>query len=670
MTKRRASSRDAKRREARRSVFRRTSKPRDPRNRLFVVLIAFAMVGAGFVALLVDLQAVRSDELRSIGQTQRTQTRSLAAYRGRIMDRSGFVLATSTPSHQLIADPTMIVDPSATATHLAPLLGMDVGELSVALTPGSDNDHYELVSRTVSESAVIGIRELAADDDTEDFTVGLFIRPEEERVYPADGLATPIIGRVDPDERGIFGIESLYDEAMTGVPGEEEFERSRFGSISVADWKVNPATAGFDVVLSLDHRIQFVAEEALRAQCEATQAKGATAVLTSTKTGEVLAMAGISRDEETGRCEVPRQNAALQWGFEPGSVMKTITMAAALEELGYTGDTLIDVPPRVNIGGVTFVDRPAHPGAPYPISQILADSMNVGTIQVAQLLGPTQVHTYMSRFGFGSKTGIGFEYETNGKLRAPEDWYGSDAGSMPIGQGVTVNATQLVAAYSAVANGGHYQNPILVRSLLAPDGTEHPVDVAPSKPVISERTAAELTKLLVGVVEDGTGQAAAVPGYLVAGKTGTAWKVFEDSTGATGYGSPTERRYVATFAGFAPAYDPEISLVVVFDEPTTNYSGGAVAAPVFSEIAEYALRLLEVAPDQPAVANGTRVRATPAPAPDSDVDGDGEVDADIAALSVTEPALGTEPDSGQGRSQASDSTDAQGSEPQNESAEP
>lgn len=351
-------------------------------------------------------------------------------------------------------------------------------------------------------------------------------------------------------------------------------------------------------------------------------------------------MAGISRDEETGRCEVPRQNAALQWGFEPGSVMKTFTMAAAMEELGYDGQTLIDVPPRITIGGVTFVDRPAHPGAPYPISQILADSMNVGTIQVAQELGPTQVHAYASRFGFGTKTGIGFEYETNGRLRSPEDWYGSDAGSMPIGQGVTVNATQLVAAYSAVANGGHYQNPILVRSLLAPDGTEHPVDSGPSIPVISEATATELTRLLVGVVEDGTGQAASVPGYVVAGKTGTAWKVFEDSTGQTGYGSPTERRYVATFAGFAPAYDPEIALVVVFDEPTTNYSGGAVAAPVFAEIAEYALRLMEVTPDQPLVSDGSRVRATPAPAPGEDA----VVASPVASAEVDAAGLNAEPD--------------------------
>ncbi|MEM7273466.1 MAG: penicillin-binding protein 2 [Actinomycetota bacterium] len=582
-----------------------------------VLLIVFSMVGAGFVALLVDLQAVQSDRserLRSIGESQRTETRPLAAYRGRIVDRGGFVLAASTPSHQLIADPSMVDDPAGTAAVLAPLLGIEAAELTEALTPESEDDRYALISRNVGEDAVLGIRDLRDTEGTTALMGGLFIRPEEDRVYPAGSLATPIVGRVDPDERGIFGVEALYDEVMTGVPGEEEFESSRFGSISVADWSVSPATAGYDVILSIDHRLQFITEDALRRQCEETGAKGATAVLSDPATGEILAMAGVSRDDEAGTCVVPRHNAALVWGFEPGSVMKTITMAAAIEELGYDGNTLVEVPSRVEIGGVSFIDRPPHPGAPYPISQILADSMNVGTIQVARTLGPSQVHAYLTRFGFGSQTGIGFDGETSGSIRHPDDWYGADVGSIPIGQGVTVNATQLAAAYNAVANGGHYRRPILVRSLVAPDGTEHPVDAGPSKPVVSEATAAELTRLLVGVVDDGTGRSAAIPGYQVAGKTGTAWKVFEDENGVSGYGSEDERRYVATFAGFAPADDPAISLIVVVDEPETRFTASAVAAPVFAEVGEYALRILDVTPDQPTVVAGTRVRATPAPA--------------------------------------------------------
>ncbi len=616
MTRRRAASRDAKRRAVRRTMFRRTTKPRDPRNRLVALLVVFAMIGAGFVALLVDLQAIRADDLRSLGEDQRTSTRRLAGYRGQVKDRGGFVLAASTPSHQIVADPTMIADPSATAALLAPLLGIEVATLTSELSPGSDNDRYALLARTVSDTSVRRIRDLANGDATGDRMVGVFVRPEEDRVYPADELATPIVGRVDPDERGIYGVERQYDEIMTGVPGEEEFESSRFGSISVADWKVNPATAGYDVILAIDHRIQFVAEEALKAQCEATSAMGATAVITEPRSGEVLAMAGVARDEDSGRCVIPRHNAALVWPFEPGSVLKTITMAAAIEELGYTGETLVDVPPRVTIGGKTFVDRPAHDAAPYPVGQILADSMNVGTIMVAQHVGPTQVHAYLDRFGFGHHTGIGFEGETPGTVRAPEDWWGSDAGSIPIGQGITVNATQLAAAYNVVANGGHYRSPILVRSLQAPDGTQHPVDPGPGKPVISQATAAELTELLVGVVETGTGRAAAIPGYAVAGKTGTAWKVFDDGSGQVGYGSANDRRYVATFAGFAPADDPRLSIVVVVDEPSNGPTAAStVAAPVFAEIGQYALRILGVPPDEPPSLVGGRVRGTPAPGP-------------------------------------------------------
>lgn len=576
------------------------------------------MIGAGFVALLVDLQAIRSEDLRSLGEDQRTRTLQLAGYRGRILDRGGFVLAASTPSHRIEADPTMVVNPADTAALLAPLLGIDVATLTDALTPESDNDRYSLLARTVPEAGVTGIQDLMGGRDTGARMVGIFVRPEEDRIYPASDLAVPIVGRVDPDERGIYGVERQYDEIMTGIPGEEEFERSRFGSISVTDWKVNPATAGYDVILAIDHRIQFVAEEALKKQCDETGAKSAIVVITDPGNGEILAMAGVARSDDTGRCEVPKHNAALVWSFEPGSVLKMVTMAAAIEELGYNGETLVDVPPAVKVGGRLFTDHPAHDGAPYPVSQILADSMNVGTVMVAQNLGPTQVHAYLSRFGFGQPTGIGFQGESIGVLRPTEDWYGSDAASVPIGYGITVNATQLAAAYNVVANGGHYRSPILVRSLLAPDGTEHPVDPGPGKPVITQASAAELTELLVGVVDHGTGMSAAIPGYAVAGKTGTAWKAFEDDSGQLTYGADNDRRYVATFAGFAPAYDPRLSIVVVIDEPTTQFYASSVAAPVFAEVGEYALRILGVAPDQRQVVAGGRVRGTPAPGPGQD----------------------------------------------------
>ncbi len=611
MTAGRASLRDEKRRAVRRKKFRRTTNPRDPLNRLVLVLVVFSLVGVGFMAVLVDLQVVRPERYLTLGESQRTRERTLPAYRGSIVDRNGFVLASSTPSKQVTADPAKVIDPAATAALLAPVLGIDTAELTERLTPTSGNDRYELLGRALTDETAAAIEALKTDDQTRDHLVAVFLGPEEDRIYPADLLARPIVGRVDHDEIGIYGIEDQYNAAMTGIPGSEVFERGAFGSISVGDWSVNPAAAGYDVVLTIDHRIQFVAEQALLEHCEETGAKGATAVISVPKTGEILAMVSVGRSDE-GHCLVPIYNKTLLDTFEPGSVLKPITVAAAIDQLGYTADTLIDVPSRTVVGGRPFVDHPAHPGAPFPISWIMAQSSNVGTIMLSQQVGPGYLHDYQRRFGFGQLTGLGVKGEEAGLVRAPETWQGSDAATISFGQGITVTAGQLAAAYNVFANDGLYQNLSLVRSLRASDGTEFPRSSDPAKPVLSAAAATEMTRMLSGVVTDGTGQSAAIDGFKVAGKTGTAWKVFTDADGKTGYGEPGNRRYVATFAGYVPADDPEISMVIVVDEPQGSFYASAVAAPVFSKVGHYALRILAVPPDGSIPPPDTKVRAAPA----------------------------------------------------------
>lgn len=611
MTKGRASLRDEKRRAVRRKKFRRTTNPRDPLNRLVLVLVVFCLVGVGFVAVLVDLIIVRPDQYLDLGVSQRVRERALPAYRGSIVDRTGFVLASSTPSKQVIADPAKIIDPAATAALLAPVLGIDTAELTERLTPASGNDRYELLGRALPDETAAAVETLKLDELTRDHLVAVFVSPEEDRIYPADLLARPVIGRVDPDEIGYYGIEDQYNEAMTGIPGSEVFEKGAFGSISVGDWSVNPAAAGYDVVLTIDHRIQFVAEQALLEHCEETGAEGATAVISAPKTGEILAMVSVARSD-TGQCIIPIYNKTLLDTFEPGSVLKPITVAAAVDQLGYTADTMIDVPPRTRVGGQTFVDHPAHPGAPFPISWIMAQSSNVGTIMLSQQVGPGYLHDYQRRFGFGQLTGLGVRGEEAGIVRPPETWQGSEAATISFGQGITVTAAQLAAAYNVFANDGLYQSLSLVRSLRAPDGTEFPRSSDPAKPVLSSAAAAEMTRMLSGVVTDGTGQSAAIDGFKVAGKTGTAWKVFTDANGKTGYGEAGNRRYVATFAGYVPADDPEISMVIVVDEPQGAFYASAVAAPVFSKVGHYALRILAVPPDGSIPPPDTKVRAAPA----------------------------------------------------------
>jgi len=600
--------------EQRRAIFRRTTTPIDPRNRLIALLVAFVVIGAGFVALLVDLQTVRPERYRVWGEDQRRGYREIAGYRGAITDRNGFVLAASTPSHQIVANPSQVKDPVATAALLAPVLGIDSAELAAKLTPDRPGASYALLARHVDDAAVTQIQDIRANKKWSPSMVGIFVKPEESRVYPAGDLASALVGGVDPDEQGTFGVEKIYNDVMKGSPGKEQFERGQFGSISVGAHEVDPATAGNDVVLTIDHRIQYMAEQTLLEQCERTEAEGATAVLADPRTGEVLAMASVARND-AGVCATTGYNAALVDVFEPGSVVKPLVMAAAADRTGLTADTRIEVPSRITVGGKTFVDHPPHPGAMFPVSEIIAESMNVGAIEIAQLMDAQAVFDYLTAFGLGKDTALEFPGESAGSLRHPDDWYGADYGAIPIGQGMSVTAAQLLSAYNVLANRGTYVAPSLIQSLGSGEGSLGSGVSAEPRRVVSEAAAAETIRALTAVVDDGTGNQASIPGYTVAGKTGTAWKAFKDeATGKLTFGSDGNRRYVSSFVGFLPAERPELSMVVVVDQPRTDYMASTVAAPIFSEIGAYAARILPITPDHVDVAAADgRVRGTPAP---------------------------------------------------------
>lgn len=613
----------------------------DPSRRVGWMLLGIVSVAFVFALVLADLQVVRGDEWVLQGEAQRTGTVELVAYRGSVTDRNGFVLASSAPSSAAVADPSMLKDPAVTAELLAPILGHDPEELAASLQPESEKDKYELLARHLDDDAVQQITDLRADGEVNDYMVGIFLEPDEDRIYPGDSLARPLVGLVDTGNVGVFGAEATYDAALQGSTGEAILERGAFGSISVGERRVTPAVDGSDVVFTIDHRIQFVAEQALVEQCEATGANGAQAVVTVPDTGEILAMATVVRDDEAGTCSVPFHNAALVTAFEPGSVLKPVTWAAAIEERGYHGDTLVDVPAEVEIGGETFSDPHPWVPAPYPLWQIAAESSNVGTIMVAKDLGNETIWSYLDAFGIGRVTGLDWKDEIRGNLRNPDQWHGSDAGSIPIGQGVTVNATQLAGVYATVANGGTYVSPMLVKETVDPHGNVGQQSVQTTRRVIAESTADELTRLLVGVTETGTGRRAAIPGYTVAGKTGTAWKVYENEDGNNTYGEEDSRRYVLTFAGFVPAEKPELAIVVVLDEPAIAGQAGALAAPAFRQIGEYGLRILGIPPAGEVDEVDGRVRGTPAAAPVSPLD---ETKVDNADASETDQADGTAQD--------------------------
>lgn len=598
-----------------RTRAQRTNHPRDPRRRIVALLCCFCLVGIGFIFALAERQTVSADRFRSIGEQQRSRAVALVGFRGALLDRDGAVLATSTPGQQLIADPQLIDDPAATAAAMASILGVDPATIIDALTPASEGDRFGVVAESIDEATLERFVALAETDGMAGLLNGIAVVPIEERIYPAGNLARPVVGKMGVD-RALYGIEWQFDEALQGQPGVDRHERSVFGVISVGEREVEPASKGDDLFLTIDQNIQYVVEEALIEHCQDTLAESANAVVSDPRTGEILAMATVVRTE-SGECVVPIYNAPLVDVFEPGSVIKMVTAAAAVEELGWDSNTTFDVPNSIVVEDKEFFEHAEHPVAPYPVAQIIAQSMNVGTIMMGQAIGPERLSAYLAAFGFGTETGLGFKDEADGTVRPYDEWFGSDIGSISIGQGMLANTVQTAMAYNTIANDGVYLGPKLVHSIIDSEGEPQPQPAQVTRRVVSPETAAEVTKMLIAVVDPagiGTGTAAAVPGYTVAGKTGTAWKVFEDENGTVGYGSPGDRRYIVTFAGFLPADDPQLSIVIVVDEPQTQYSAGLVAAPVFADVAHYVVRIMGIAPEHEASAPGELVRGTPAAA--------------------------------------------------------
>jgi cell division protein FtsI (penicillin-binding protein 3) len=355
---------------------------------------------------------------------------------------------------------------------------------------------------------------------------------------------------------------------------------------------LSPATRGSDLVLTIDRSMQYEVEQELSRQITATSAKGGMAVVMDTATGEVLAMASlVNAPDGSGVIPAP-SNQVVTSVYEPGSVNKLITMSAALQEGVVKPTDMFTVPDTTQVAGSTFHDDNPHPVEHWSVSDILTASSNVGTIQIGRQLGKDRLDAYLRKFGLGAPSGLHFPGESRGLLLDPAKWSGTSIATVPIGQGIAVTAIQLASAYNAVANGGVYVAPKLVRAVIGPQGHTQPTPPSATHRVVSADTARQMTAMLTEVVRTGTGTAAAVDGYTVAGKTGTARKTVE---GTAGYKAGA---YVASFAGFVPAEHPRFTAMVVLDEPTPIF-GGLAAAPVFAKIAPYALRELQVPPPPP-----------------------------------------------------------------------
>jgi len=564
--------------------------------RVIILGVVFVVAWGGIGYRLFQVQGADAAELAERGFNQRVRHEEILPKRGTIYDRDGVELAITVYGSSLVADPAVVGDPAQAAAVLAPILGENLADLTIKL---GREGRYALLSRGLehAEAEVLGTAIAEAD------LQGFLLVEEAVRVYPSGSLAAPVVGltRLD-DGAGIEGIESIMDDALSGRAGKRIVERDGAGrAIPQGEYLIEPAVPGSDVYLTIDREIQHTAERALSSVMDQTGAVGGSVVVIVPETGRILAMVSLPAFDPNERSSLDAdsiRNRAVADVYEPGSTLKVVAVAGALE-LGIVGpETVIETPPEITIADEIFADVAEHPRA-MTVADIVAKSSNVGTIEIQDRLGNERHYAYLDAFGLGRPSSIDFNPESAGRLDHFTDWcYSTCGASAAIGYGIGATPLQMAGLYATIANDGEWVEPHVVAEIVGPDGSR--ISSEPrTRRVISAETAVMLRRMLQQVVEGGTGFRAEIDSFTVGGKTGTSDKFDVD----LGEYSTTET--IAWFVGIAPIDDPAIVTVVVLDTPTGFLDdgtelkfGGASAAPVFAEIAESALHQLGVAPDK------------------------------------------------------------------------
>ncbi len=538
---------------------------------VFVAALALAVLRAGW------LGAVRSPALQRAAATQQVQTIQLPAPRGTITDRHGAVLAVSEPASDISATPYLLKDPLRAAAKLAPLLG-DTQDRVLAKLSEHTGFVYLAKRLPAGQAARIAALRIA----------GIALTPSALRTYPRGWLASQLLGAASQAPGGGMGLEYGEDRVLRGSDGVRRIVSDALGQpISVTDTR--PAKSGKDVQLTLDAGLQAKVESVLSGVGQVYRPKGATAIAMDPQTGEILALANwprVDANDPGGAPPYATQDRAVGFTYEPGSTFKAITVSGALQDGAVTPQTQLFLPAQLQVADRTLHDAEARGDETLSVQQIIAQSSNIGAVRVALRSGARRFSQWVSRFGFGTPTGVDLPGEERGIVPSYAQYSGSSIANLPIGQGESVTPMQMVTAYSAIANGGILRPPRVVRRIGG-----KPVPAPRGRRIISPQTAGAMRDMLRSVLEaGGTAQSAAIPGYDLAGKTGTANKVDP----ATGQYSTT--RYVASFIGFAPARDPQLLVAVVVDEPQGGIYGAQVAAPAFQKIVAFALPYLGIPP--------------------------------------------------------------------------
>jgi cell division protein FtsI (penicillin-binding protein 3) len=544
--------------------------------RIGLLFAAFLLCFAVVVLRAFWLQGVQGAKLASQAVSQQTHSVLLPSLRGSVLDRHGNELAASEDAATIFAVPPEVTEPARAAEKLAPILDLEESEVLAAVTAESS---YSALAHEVDLPTAKRIERLGLEGIGDD--------PDSRRTYPQGTLAAQVIGAVGSENNGLTGLEKGEEDVLHGTDGERRIVADAKGD-TIRLETVQEAEDGEDIRLTLDPPIQAEAEQALAEVGEAYAPKGATAIVMDPRSSEVLAMANwppVDPADLSSASEEDLMNRATGFTYEPGSTFKAFTVAAALEDKMVTPASAFTLAPSIQVADRTIEESHPRGTETLSVAEILAHSSNVGAVTIGLQLGSERFSRWIERFGFDRPTGVGFPAEEQGLVPELDEYSGSTMGNLPLGQGLSVTPMQMMAGYQAIANGGVLRRPQLIERV----GDEE-VPEPKGRRVIGADVSAQVREMLVGVLAPGgTASEVSVPGYTLAGKTGTA-EVAEN-------GTYSETKYVASFIGFAPAQDPRLLVSVIVDQPQGEIYGGSVAAPAFGHIAAFALPYLGVPPE-------------------------------------------------------------------------
>jgi cell division protein FtsI (penicillin-binding protein 3) len=566
------------------------------KSRIKILIIGVFMIFVLLALQLVRVQVIQASEYQSKAASEMEYTRTTPAPRGEITDTNGIAFARSVSAITIVVDQTQITDPARVANFVAPILGLPIAEVQENITGTRrysivlKNGRPALWDRLTEE--IYNYNKALTNEQLDKRIIGFFPERSFIREYPSGSLISSLVGFVRADGIGATGLESSLNSVITGTDGRYSFANGYGAEIPGSQREIVAAKAGTTIRLTIDRDVQWVAAKAIAEAVKTARAASGTVIVMDPRTGEIVAHATAPTFDPNYTKNVDlnlMRNPSVQDVYEPGSTGKVMTLAAALEEKTVAPTTVFSVPYKLKRGGSTFKDHDRHPVQQLTTSGILAVSSNTGTIKIGETLSNDKLFSYLTKFGVGVKTGSGLPGESAGLMPKVKDWSGTTAPTVAFGQGYSVTAMQATSVFATIANNGVRVSPTVIAGTQDPSGHFTPAANRTTTRVVSEATARELSLMMESVVSPtGTAPSAAIPGYRVAGKTGTAWR-YNDKTG--GYSG-----YTASFIGFAPADAPRYVINVTIQDPRNGYYGGLLCGPVFKKVMTFVLQTKHVAP--------------------------------------------------------------------------